>query len=227
MKKLKMIIGLFLMTHFVFAQQNFSGIATYKVQKNGKECKKSDGNKKRKRGKKFTLTFNKTESVYEHKVKQKNENKRRTKHSRKALVYKNTEQQKMIAQLKGKKTLLAKSNLKKQDWKLIDETKKIGNYICKKAVLTIGKNSKKQKTITAWYAPDIKSDSGPAKFWGLPGLIMEVTHKKMSIICTDIALNTDKNLSIKAPTEGKEVSMKKLKKIKRKIMKKSKKRRRG
>lgn len=54
-------------------------------------------------------------------------------------------------------------------WKLIDETKTIGKFQCKKA---IGKF--RGRTYTAWYTEEIPINIGPRKFRGLSGLILEI-----------------------------------------------------
>jgi len=48
------------------------------------------------------------------------------------------------------------------------ESKKIGNYVCKKATTTF-----RGRNYIAWYAVDIPTQFGPWKFNGLPGLILE------------------------------------------------------
>ena len=50
-----------------------------------------------------------------------------------------------------------------------NETKKIGDYICKKATTTF-----RGRNYIAWYTLDFPTQFGPWKFNGLPGLIMEV-----------------------------------------------------
>ena len=55
------------------------------------------------------------------------------------------------------------------NWKLVNEQKVIRGYICNKATTNFeGRNW------TAWYAADIPSNSGPYKFHGLPGLILDL-----------------------------------------------------
>lgn len=49
------------------------------------------------------------------------------------------------------------------------ETKKIGDYICKKAATSF-----RGRNYIAWYTLDFPTQFGPWKFNGLPGLIMEV-----------------------------------------------------
>lgn len=55
------------------------------------------------------------------------------------------------------------------NWHLLEEEKMISGYLCKKAeVLFAGR-----KWI-AWYAMEIPVNAGPYKFYGLPGLILDV-----------------------------------------------------
>lgn len=66
----------------------------------------------------------------------------------------------------------------------------------------------KEINITAWYAPEIPVNQGPEKYWGLPGLILEVTDGKTTILCSKIVLNPKDKAEIKMPVNGKEVSQK-------------------
>ena len=66
----------------------------------------------------------------------------------------------------------------------------------------------KEKTITAWYTPEIPVSNGPENYTGLPGLILEVSDGKTTILCSKIVLNPKEKTEIKAPTKGKEVSQK-------------------
>lgn len=58
-------------------------------------------------------------------------------------------------------------------WKFMDSEKTILNYKVKKAVVDFG-----GKSWTAWYAPEIPISDGPYKFYGLPGLILEISDSK-------------------------------------------------
>ena len=54
-------------------------------------------------------------------------------------------------------------------WKLINDEKKIGDYICKKATVSFaGRN------YVAWYSLNFPVFEGPFKFYGLPGLIFQI-----------------------------------------------------
>lgn len=138
----------------------------------------------------------------------------------------------------GKEFLIVE-NIEKPDWKLIDETKKIGDYTCFKATLTIPVSDKQRKEyeeflkkeeiksslfkmeepidkiITAWYTPEIPVNFGPNNYWGLPGLILEINEPELIILCSKVVLNT-KGTTIKIPNNGKKVSQKEFDAIQKK-----------
>lgn len=76
----------------------------------------------------------------------------------------------------------------------------------------------KEITITAWYCPEIPINQGPEGYWGLPGLILEVSDGKTIILCSKLALNTKDKVEIKAPTGGDKVTQKEFDEIMMKKM---------
>ncbi|MGG7036769.1 MAG: GLPGLI family protein [Flavobacterium sp.] len=66
----------------------------------------------------------------------------------------------------------------------------------------------KEIAITAWYTPEIPVNQGPEMYWGLPGLILEVSDGKTVILCSKVVLNAKDKVEIKAPAKGKVVSQK-------------------
>lgn len=64
-------------------------------------------------------------------------------------------------------------------WKLVDSTKKLGKFNCKKAVGVLVTDSYCCGTvisnIEAWYSPELPYPYGPLAFNGLPGIVLEVT----------------------------------------------------
>ncbi|WP_139958760.1 GLPGLI family protein [Flavicella sediminum] len=97
------------------------------------------------------------------------------------------------------------------NWTLSQESKKIGNYICYKA---IGVSSEIQEyefiePIIAWYAPEIPVPFGIANLNGLPGLTLELTTSfergKLFYKATKIELNPSEEIIIKKP-KGKVIS---------------------
>lgn len=55
------------------------------------------------------------------------------------------------------------------NWKLSNDTKKVGNYNLQKATTTFG-----SRDWIAWFNTEINLNEGPYKFRGLPGLIFEI-----------------------------------------------------
>lgn len=61
-------------------------------------------------------------------------------------------------------------------------------------------------TITAWYTPEIPVAQGPENYWGLPGLILEASDGKTTILCSKVVMNVKDRAEIKAPKGGKVVT---------------------
>jgi len=118
------------------------------------------------------------------------------------------------------------------EWKLESDTKKIGNYNCFKATAAIPTNELtwysfswdklretnesesdstqveeiKMTLVEAWYAPQIPVRHGPLEYWGLPGLILEVSADNTTMLCSKLILNPDEVIEFEAPSKGKEVT---------------------
>ncbi|MEC8323846.1 MAG: GLPGLI family protein [Bacteroidota bacterium] len=148
--------------------------------------------------------------------------------------YKNVKINSQIQQQEfyGKK-FLVKDQLQPIQWTLGSETKKIGNYNCFKATTfiptddllwysfswsrmrttaaqdTVSEASQKKLDITAieaWYCPEIPVRHGPSDYWGLPGLILEVSAGNTVMLCKKIILNPAKKIEIKAPKKGTQIT---------------------
>jgi len=120
----------------------------------------------------------------------------------------------------GKK-FLVKDNLQEFQWVMTKETKRIGNYLCFKAIATVPTNElnwfdfswndlqnteeKKEIDMTpveAWYTLQIPIGHGPAEYWGLPGFILEVSSGNTTILCSEIIINPQDKIKIEAPEKG-------------------------
>ena len=145
--------------------------------------------------------------------------------------YKNVKSDKQIQQQEfyGKK-FLVKDQLQPMTWTLGNETKKIGNYNCFNATTFIPTddllwysfswsrmrttNDSEEKTtevddksvditeVEAWYTPQIPVRHGPSEYWGLPGLILEVSAGETTMLCSKIVLNPSDVIEIEAPSKG-------------------------
>lgn len=67
----------------------------------------------------------------------------------------------------------------------------------------------KQIEVIAWYTPQIPVSNGPAEYWGLPGLILEINSGRTTVLCTEIVLNPSEKEAIEAPSKGKEITREK------------------
>lgn len=66
----------------------------------------------------------------------------------------------------------------------------------------------KTQTVIAWYTPQIPINQGPGEYWGLPGLILEVSAGTTTILCSKIVMNPGEKEDIKRPSKGKKVTQK-------------------
>lgn len=60
--------------------------------------------------------------------------------------------------------------------------------------------------VEAWYTLQIPVSHGPGEYWGLPGLILEVSAGNTTMLCSRVVLNPDETLEIVAPDKGKEIT---------------------
>ncbi len=134
------------------------------------------------------------------------------------------------------KRFLVKDSLQTIKWIMGTDTKNIGNYTCFKATASVPTNdlawysfdwgrlrnnqpadssaniTETPKTdiamteIEAWYSPQVPVSHGPSEYWGLPGLILEVSAGDTVMLCTKIVLNPAEKIEIEAPDKGKEIT---------------------
>ena len=105
----------------------------------------------------------------------------------------------------------------KLNWKIENESKKIDDYICYKATLVEKyknrMNEEKQKTVVAWFCPEIPYSFGPNEYYGLPGLILELEKDENKYVAKKITLSKE-TITIELPNKkviSKEEYSKKLK----------------
>ena len=138
------------------------------------------------------------------------------------LLYKNTAGKNFLETTDAfGKLFLVSGDLESYEWKMTDETKQIGQYSCYKATAerevteirtseVNGKREEKEEkrtqVITAWYTPEIPVSHGPDTFWGLPGLILEVSNGNRVMVCNKIVLNPNDEVAIEIPKKGKKVN---------------------
>ena len=262
MKKILLSLITILTIGYAGQAQNFQGVAVYESKTSMGDMAKLDSAEitpemktmiedrlKQMFEKTYVLTFDKTTSTYEEeeKLDAGDELSRGFKMMGSMMGgggkhYKNTKDKTMLQEkdIFGKEFLVSDS-LPRIEWQLLNETKKIGNYTCYKAVATVPvdksnlmnykpkegaeeamKNKSeeelkktnfmdmvempKDKTITAWYTPEIPVSQGPGNYWGLPGLILEVADDKTVLLCSKVVLNPKDKGEINPPKKGEKVT---------------------
>jgi len=186
--------------------------------------------------KSFVLHFDKTASVY--KEEQKLDQSNRGGWMRFMMGqgvpgdhYKNTQTHVSVKESEfSGRNFLIKDPLTDYKWTLTQESKMIGQYLCFKATTVIerpkprpfrmGPPDKRSEAaeaaevamesvnVTAWYAMEIPVNHGPDNYWGLPGLILEVSAGNTTILCTKIVMNSQDKVRIEEPSKGKELTQK-------------------
>lgn len=129
------------------------------------------------------------------------------------------------------KRFLVKDELQEIKWVMGKETKQIGQYTCFKANAVVPSRElswydfswgdlpqRDQETgelkepeiqltnIEAWYTPQIPVSHGPGEYWGLPGLILEVSAGNTTMLCSKVVLNPKEVIEIEAPKRGQEIT---------------------
>lgn len=90
-------------------------------------------------------------------------------------------------------------------WQIVPSVQKeIGGFTCEKAI-----GHFRGRDYEAWFTSDIPITSGPFKFGGLPGLILEVysTDQRVQFLFNSISMNTLLKYPIVAPTGGVDLNM--------------------
>ena len=91
-------------------------------------------------------------------------------------------------------------------WKITQESKQIGKYLCFKAI-DIESTNKKMKPI-AWFTPQLPVSFGPLEYNGLPGLVILVEMHKRTISASETLLNPKEKIVVVKPTKGKKLTAK-------------------
>jgi len=112
----------------------------------------------------------------------------------------------------GGKQYNVKSNIKRLEWRLTNEEKKIGKFMCYKAILDKSNTGLNDDTI-AWYTPEIPVSFGPVDYVGnLPGLILELQLPIATYTAGKIELNPKKEVKIDWPQDIKTITAEEYKK---------------
>lgn len=86
-------------------------------------------------------------------------------------------------------------------WVITKETKTIQGYQCFKATTTFLDPNESESKVTAWFAKKLPYAFGPKKYFGLPGLILEIEDFGYRFHATKIDL-LEKEKDIENPVKG-------------------------
>lgn len=205
MKNLFALLFVFFISNLIFSQ---SGKITYtvKVQSTEKEIPKKFEDLMLQvleyaNNQKFELSFDKNISSFKlneqlaknEQFDQKIENIARSSFSTDSDVYLDHPNKKEIHKKSDGQLVL--NNYKVQNWIVTNESKTIDGNKCFKAILKIDfinrKGESKTKETIAWFAPSLPFAYGPNNYFGLPGLILELTENKTTYYATKIELSKE------------------------------------
>jgi hypothetical protein len=101
------------------------------------------------------------------------------------------------------RTFLVPGEQPSYEWKLSGEQSEFLGYMVQKATAV-----QDSTTVEAWFTPEIPVSTGPALFYGLPGMILVVSVNDGHTVysATEINLTAVEDGVIKPPDEGNEVS---------------------
>ena len=132
------------------------------------------------------------------------------------------------------RSFVVSDSIRRNEWKLSDESKTILNYSCKKATTTrvstrwsmSMENGEMKRTpiqdtalVVAWYTTDIPVSSGPDFQGQLPGMILEIDIANGQTVYKAIEISPKVNTAkIKEPKDGKKVTAAEFMKEREKIM---------
>lgn len=109
--------------------------------------------------------------------------------------------------------------INKPNWELSKSSKMIGKYKCYKATTRYSIENDAgsfEKNVIAWYCPEIPYMFGPSGFFGLPGLILELTDDKRTYSATEISLNQS-DYNIVKPNTGVIITQEEFNKLREKF----------
>lgn len=106
-------------------------------------------------------------------------------------VYVNNRNKEILVETNEK--VLITENYNDRKWLITKESKKIDDFQCFKAIFKynqIDRNGiNRSNEIIAWFTPKLPFSYGPKNYYGLPGLILEVTQNKVTYLATKIELS--------------------------------------
>ncbi len=103
------------------------------------------------------------------------------------------------------KTYIVDDTLHTPTWRILNQIKEVAGYICMKAETV---DTVKNQKITAWFAQDIPVMAGPERYFGLPGLILEldINEGDVTIVASKVEFKKLTNEFNLKKIKGKKIS---------------------
>ncbi|HEV7347144.1 GLPGLI family protein [Telluribacter sp.] len=81
------------------------------------------------------------------------------------------------------RTYIVEDSLQVPHWKIMNQIKDISGHVC---MMAVTEDTIRNQKIVAWFADDIPVQAGPERYFGLPGLIMELNINDGDVIISAI-----------------------------------------
>ena len=105
------------------------------------------------------------------------------------------------------KTYLIHDSIVPPRWKILNDMKEVAGHICMNASLT---DTLRKQNVAVWFALDMPVSSGPDRFIGLPGIILEVDINNGALIMTADKIDLKPltvELDVPAKLKGKKIDI--------------------
>lgn len=106
----------------------------------------------------------------------------------------------------GGKTYLIGDSLHMPKWKVLNEIREISGKICMKAFTY---DSIRKQNVVAWFTGDIAVNTGPERYFGLPGAILELDIDDGAVVVTALKIEmkpVNELLKFTKKVKGKKIS---------------------
>ncbi|CAG4994616.1 hypothetical protein DYBT9275_01430 [Dyadobacter sp. CECT 9275] len=100
------------------------------------------------------------------------------------MIYRNFDQEKRVEiEEISAKQYLVEDSLVTPSWKVLNKIKEVNGELC---MMAVTEDTIRGQKIVAWFANNIAVSAGPEKYFGLPGLIMELDIDDGAVIISAI-----------------------------------------
>ncbi len=111
------------------------------------------------------------------------------------------------------KTYIISDSLKAPKWKVLNKIKEVNGYLC---MMATTEDTLKGQKVTAWFANDLAGSAGPERYFGLPGIILEVDVNDGEVIIKAVKVEkkpVDEQLQLPKKLKGKKIDQEKYDKM--------------